>query len=88
MRTDLTSWNRFIAHQTHNKEGNHGIKSPLRVAVITNQCVDCGSAFADRATAQNHVVNSWSRGTCRTDRSHMTSSLEEVTQPIICNLSE
>ena len=51
----------------------------LRVAVITNQCVNCGSTFADRPTAQNHVVNSWSRGTCRTDRSHTTWSLEEVT---------
>ena len=32
------------------------------------------------------VVSSWSRGTCRTDRSHMTWSLEEVTQQISCNL--
>ena len=84
----FTSWKKFIAHKTHNKGGNHSIKSPLRVAVITNQCVDCGSTFADRSTAQNHSVNSWSRCTCRTDRSHMTWSLEEVTQPITCNPCE
>ena len=79
-----------MAHQTHNKSGNHGIKSPLRVSVITNQCVNCGSTFADRPTdrptAQNHVVNSWTNGTCRTDRSHMTWALEEITLPISCNL--
>ena len=54
---------KFMAHQTHNKSGNHGIKSPSRVSVVTNQCVNCGSAFADRSTAQNHVVNSWTRAT-------------------------
>ena len=75
-----------MAHQTHNKSGNHGIGSPLRDSVITNQCATCGSTFADRSTAQNHVVNSWTRGTCRTDRSHMTWALEEITHPISCNL--
>ena len=75
-----------MAHQTHNKSGNHGIKSPLRVSVITNQCVSCGSTFVDRPTAQNHVVNSWTNGTCRTDRSHMTWALEDITLPISCNL--
>ena len=75
-----------MAHQTHNKSGNHGIRSPLRVTVVTNQCVHCGSTFADRSTVQNHVVNSWTRGTCRTDRSRMTWALEEITQPICCNL--
>ena len=34
MRT-ATCWTKFIAHQTHNKGGNHGITSALRVAVIT-----------------------------------------------------
>ena len=81
----FTSWKKYMAHQTH-KIGNHGIKSPLRVAVITNQCVNCGSTFADRPTAQNHVVNSWTSGTCRTDRSHMTWALEEIVLPISCNL--
>ena len=84
----FTSWKKFIAYQTHDKGGNHGIKSPLRVVVITNQCVNCGSTSADRPTAQNHVVDSWSKETCRTDRSHMTWSLQEVTQPISCNLRE
>ena len=74
----FTSWIKFTAHQTHNNGGNHGIKSPLRVAVITNQRVNCGSTFAHHPTAQNHVVYSWSRGTCNTDRSHLTWSLEEV----------
>ena len=32
------------------------------------------------------VVNSWSRCTCRTDRSHMTWAPDEITHPIICNL--
>ena len=32
------------------------------------------------------AVNSRTRGTCRTDRSHMTWALEEITHPIICNL--
>ena len=81
----FASWEKFIAHQTHNKGGNHGIKSPLRVAVSMNQGVSCGSTFADRPTAQNRVVNSWTRGTCRTDHSRMTWSPEEVTQPISCN---
>ena len=52
----------FVTHQTHNKSGNHGIKSPLRVSVITNQCINCSSTLADRSTAQNHVVNSWTKG--------------------------
>ena len=73
-----------MVHQTHNKAGKHGIKSPLRVSAITNQCVNCGSTFADRPTAQKNVVHSWTKGTCRTDRSHMPWS--EVTQPISCNL--
>ena len=81
----VTIWKKFMAHQRHNKSGNHGIRSPLRVSVITNQCVNCGSTFADRSTPQNHVVNSWTRGTCRTDRSHMTWALEEITHPISCN---
>ena len=68
------------------KGGNHGIKSPLRVAAITNQCVNYSSTFADRPTAQNRVVNSLARGTCKTDRSHMARSLEEVTQTVSCNL--
>ena len=38
--------------------------------------VNCGST----------VVNSWTRGTCRTDRSHMTWALEEITLPSSCNL--
>ena len=75
----FTSWKKFVAHQTH-KGGNHGITSPRRVSVNTNQCANRGSTFADRPTAQNHVVNSRIKGTCRTD--HMTWSLEEVTQPI------
>ena len=73
-------------NQTHKKSGNHGIKSPLRVSVITNQCVNCGSTFADRPTAQNHVVNTWTTGTCRTECSHITWALEEITFPISCNL--
>ena len=75
-----------MAHQTHNTGGSHCIKSPLRVSVVTNQCVKCGTTFSDRSTAQNHVVSSWNKGTCRTDRSHMTWSLEEVTQPFSGNL--
>ena len=59
---------------------------PIASISFTNQCVNCGSTFADRSTAQNHVVNSWSRGTCRTNSSHMTWALEEVTHPISCNL--
>ena len=82
----FTSWKKYVAHQTHNKSGNHGIKSPLRVSVITNQCVNCGSTFEDRPTAQNHVVNSWTTGTCRTERSHINWALEEITFPISCNL--
>ena len=85
--TVFTSWTKYMAHQTHNKSGNHGRKSPLRVSVITNQCVNCGSTFADRPTAQNHVVSSWTTGTCRTERSHTTWALEEITLPISCNLS-
>ena len=54
MRTDLTSWKKCIAHQTHNKGGNHGIKSPLRVAVITNQCV---SQSHDLVTGGGHTAN-------------------------------
>ena len=75
-----------MAHQTHNKSDNQGVRSPLRVSGITNQCVNCGSTFADRSTAQNHVVNSWTRGTCKTDRSHMTWAVEEITHPMSCNL--
>ena len=81
----FASWKKYMAHQTH-KSGNHGIKSPLRVSVITNQCVNCGSTFEDRPTAQNHVVSSWTTGTCRTDRSHMNWALEEIILPISCNL--
>ena len=33
MRLIFASWKKFIAHQTRNKGGNHGIQSPLRVAV-------------------------------------------------------
>ena len=44
----------------------------------------CGSTFADRSTAQNHIVNSWTRVTCRTDR--MSWALEEITHPTSCNL--
>ena len=68
------------------KGHNHGIKSPSGVAVITNQGVNCGSTFADRPAAQNHVVKSGTRGSCKKDRSHGICSLEEVTQPISCNL--
>ena len=82
----VTSWKKYIVHQTHNKSGTHGTRSPLRVSVITNQCVNCGSTFEDRSTAQNHVVNSWTRGTCRTHRSHMTWALKKITHPISCNL--
>ena len=71
-------WKKFIANQTHNTGGTQGIKPPPLVAVITNQCVNCGSTFAGRPTAQNHVVNSWTKGICRVDRSHMTRSLEEA----------
>ena len=72
----FASWIKFMAHQTHNKSGNRGIKSPLRLSILTNQCVICGSTFADRSTAQNHFVNAWTRGTCRADRSHMTGHWE------------
>ena len=34
---DLHELEKFMAHQAHNKGRNHGIKSPLRVSVITNQ---------------------------------------------------
>ena len=82
----FTSWEKYIAHQTPNKSDNHGTRFPLRAYVITNQCVNCGSTFADRPTAQKHVVNSWTRGTSKTDCSHMTWALEEITYPISCNL--
>ena len=75
MRIDTHEPENVIAHQTHNKGGNHGIKSPLRVAVITNQCVNRGSTFADRSTAQNHAVNSWSRGTWRRSHSQSVATL-------------
>ena len=74
----FSSWQKFIAHQTHNQSGNRGIRSPLRVSVITNLCVQGGSTFADWPTAQNHVVNAWARTTGRIDRSHMTLVLEKV----------
>ena len=71
-------------------EGENGrcglVFTSKRQSVITNQCVNCGSTFADRPTAQNHVVNSRIRGTCKTNRSHVTWALEEVTFPISCNL--
>ena len=65
---------------------NHGIKSTSGVAVITNQGVNCGTTFADRPVAQNHVVKSGTRGSCRKDRIHVIWSLEEVTQPTSRNL--
>ena len=34
-----------MAHPTRNKSGNNGTRSPLRVSVTTNQCVNCGSTF-------------------------------------------
>ena len=37
MWIDLHQLEKFMARQTHNKGGNHGIKSPLCVAVITKQ---------------------------------------------------
>ena len=48
------------AHQTHNKGGNHGTMSPLRISVVINLCINCGTTFAGRPTARIHVVNSWS----------------------------
>ena len=87
MRIDLHHLEKFIAHQNAQHKGcNHGIKSPSGVAVITNQDVNCGSAVADRPVAESHVVKSGTRGSCKKDRSHGTWSLEEVTQPINCNL--
>ena len=77
---------KFMTHQTHNKSGNHGVRCPLRVPGITKHWVNCGSTLADRSTAQNYVVNSWTRGICRTDRSHMIWAFEEITHPISCNL--
>ena len=45
-----------------------------RVAAITNQCVNCDYAFADRPTAQNHVVMSWTqRHSQDTSQSHSQS---------------
>ena len=38
-RLVFASWKKYTAHQTHNKSGDHGNRSPLRVSVITNQCV-------------------------------------------------
>ena len=35
---------------------NHGIKSPLRVSVLTNQCATCGSSQI-HPPAQDHVVS-------------------------------
>ena len=86
MWNGLHELEKYMAHQTHNKSGRRGMKSPLRVSVVTNQCVNCGSTFADRPTAQNHVVSTWTTGTCRADRSHITWALEEITLPISCNL--
>ena len=61
-KTEDADWSSHVGKSAlyikHNKNGNHGTRSPLRVSVITNQCVTCGSTFADRPTAQKHVVNS------------------------------
>ena len=35
---------------------------------------------------QNHVVNSWSKGTCRKERSHISWPLKDVPQTICCNI--
>ena len=37
-RLVFTSWKKFMAHQTHNKGDNHGIRSPLRVPVHESMC--------------------------------------------------
>ena len=89
-QTDDADWSSPFAkvHSSPNaqqKGYNHGIKAPFRVAGIMNQGVNCGSTFADRPTAQSHVVKSGTRGSCKKDRSHGICSLEEVTQPINCN---
>ena len=57
-----------------------------RSACQSSWCINCGSTFADRPTAQNHVVNSLATGKCTADRSHMPWALDDVTSPMKGNV--
>ena len=80
----FTSWTRFIAHQTHNKGGNHGIKAPLRVAVTTNQRVNCWQCIrrSSHAESRRQLVDQRHLQ----DRSQSHDLVTGGTQPISCNL--
>ena len=85
MRIDLRELENF--HGAPNAQRVRQPRHHITAASRSNHesMCSCGSTFADRPTALKHVVKSWYRGTCRTDRSLMTWSLVEVTQPISCN---
>ena len=72
MRIDLYGLEKVHSAPNAPEGSNHGIKSPLRVAAIMNQFVNCGT-LANRPTARTIEARVGQIG---------------VTQPISCNLCE
>eukprot|EP00969_Alexandrium_andersonii_P204365 9031229-Alexandrium_andersonii.AAC.1 len=52
----------------HRRMGkSHAARTHLASLVVTNQCIFCKSAFASRASAQQHTRYAFVRGYCMAD---------------------
>ena len=58
----------------------HGMGNLLRILTPTNQCMWCASTFANRMSAQQHVISAYECGRCIAD---MSIAKHPVVEPVL-----
>ena len=57
----------LVTHQTH----KHGYRNPPGIVTVTNTCVWCQNIYKDRRATYLHHQQSWKRGYCTGNGSHL-----------------
>ena len=57
---------------------HHGLRKPLNMFVLTNQCPYCASTFLTREIAMDHVARALAKGECRVDQSAYFTPVHEL----------
>ena len=57
---------------------HHGLRKPLNMFVLTNQCPYCASTFLTREIAMDHVARALAKGECRVDQSVYFTPVHEL----------
>ena len=71
----FSSWQSLVEHQVHSVGGEHGLRSKVSLATLSNTCVICASTLKTREIAIRHTNAALLMGRCQVDMGFVNSAI-------------